>query len=173
MKNLITFIQSTKVKETELFALLKCKIQEAKFLQYITKEYIQGRDSLMVLDILSQFYNIKKFEHIEKIVLIKNLLELGWIVQSNMYEHVKLSEISMLELLNSSITLSPAFLKIVEDGTLDLELPEIKEYSDHLEYLQDQFSKIALAQKLKVIKSSFDENAPNINRLKTKLDLLD
>jgi SpoVK/Ycf46/Vps4 family AAA+-type ATPase len=52
-------------------------------------------------------------------------------------------------------------------------LPEVKEYSDHLEYLQDQFFKIDLAQKLNVVKNSFDDNSPNINRLKSKLTLLE
>jgi len=110
--------------------------------------------------------------HLEKIFLIKNLLELGWIVQNNMMP-IKVSEMSNLELLNTSISLSSAFLKLLEIGSLDLILPEVKEYNDHLEYLQDQFFKIDLAQKLNVVKNSFDDNSPNINRLKSKLTLLE
>jgi SpoVK/Ycf46/Vps4 family AAA+-type ATPase len=86
---------------------------------------------------------------------------------------MKVSELSSLELINTSIALSPSFLKLLEVGSLDLVLPEVKEYSDHLEYLQDQFFKIDLAQKLNVVKHNFDENSPNINRLKSKLALLE
>ena len=52
-------------------------------------------------------------------------------------------------------------------------LPEIKNYSDHLEYLQDQFFfRIDLAQQLNVVRKNFDVNSPSSNRLKSKLILL-
>ena len=173
MNEIITFIKSKDITKTEIYAQLKCTTDEAKILQYITKEFIIGRDTLVVIDILAEFYDLKTFKHLEKISLIKSLLELGWIVQSNVFTNVKLSEISQLELLNSTVTLSSSFLKLVEDGETDFLLPEIKEYTDHLEYLQDQFFKIELAQKLNVIKGDFDENSPNINRLKSKLVMLE
>lgn len=151
---------------------LKCNLEEGKILQYLTKEYISGRDALMVIDILSEFYDVKKYEHLEKLEVIKSLLELGWLVQ-NSFTPVKLSELSKLELLNSSVSLTPSFLKLMEDGSMDMSLPEITKYSDHLEYLQDQFFKIDLAQKLNVVKHNFDEKSPNIKRLKSKLTLLE
>ena len=173
MNEIIKFIQAKDVTTTELFAQLKCSQQEAKILQFMTKEYIVGRDTLLVIDILSEFYDVTKFEHLEKISLVKSLLELGWLVQSNMFTNVKLSEMSHLELLNTSVSPSSSFLKFAEEGTTDFTLPEVKEYSDHLEYLQDQFFKIELAQKLNVVKHNFDENSPNINRLQSKLALLE
>ena len=173
MNEIIKFIQAKDVTTTELFAQLKCSQQEAKILQFMTKEYIVGRDTLLVIDILSEFYDVTKFEHLEKIALVKSLLELGWLVQSNMFTNVKLSEMSHLELLNTSVSPSSSFLKFAEEGTTDFTLPEVKEYSDHLEYLQDQFFKIELAQKLNVVKHNFDENSPNINRLQSKLALLE
>jgi SpoVK/Ycf46/Vps4 family AAA+-type ATPase len=99
-------------------------------------------------------------------------LGLGWLVQ-NSFDHIKLSDMSRLELLNSAVTLSPAYLKLLEKGSLEFVLPEVKSYADHLEYLQDQFFKIDLAQQLNLVKRNFDENSPNINRLKTKLTLLE
>lgn len=173
MKEIITFIESKTLEKTELFTQLKCSTEEAELLQYITKEYIIGRDTLLVIDVLAEFYDIKKFEHLKKIALIKSLLELGWLVQSNMFTNVKLSELSNLELLNTSISLSSSYLKLAEEGSTDFTLPEVKEYSDHLEYLQDQFFKIDLAQKLNVVKHNFDENSPNINRLQSKLAMLE
>jgi SpoVK/Ycf46/Vps4 family AAA+-type ATPase len=172
MNHTIEFIKSDDLETLEIFSQLKCNKEEALLLQSLTKQYVNGSTNLMVVDLLAEFYNIKEFEHLEKIALIKNLLELGWIVQTTLVP-IKVSELSSLELINTSIALSPSFLKLLEVGSLDLVLPEVKEYSDHLEYLQDQFFKIDLAQKLNVVKHNFDENSPNINRLKSKLTLLE
>ena len=172
MNEIIDFIKAKDVEKSAFFKQLKCSIEEAKILQYITREYISGRDTLIIIDILAEFYDVKSFEHLHKIELIKSLLEFGWLVQ-NSYDHIKLSDMSRLELLNSAVTLSPAFLKLLEKGQLEFVLPEIKSYKDHLEYLQDQFFRIDLAQQLNLVKRNFDENSPNINRLKSKLTLLE
>ncbi len=172
MKEIIDFIKAQKIETIPFFKHLKCSKEEAKILQYITKEYISGRQSVIVIDILAEFYDVKNYEHLKHIKQIKSLLGLGWVVQ-NSFEHIKLSDMSQLELLNSSITLSAAFLKLLEKGSLEFVLPEIKSYEDHLEYLQDQFFKIDLAQQLNLVKRNFDENSPNINRLKSKLTLLE
>jgi len=172
MKNVIEFIESKEVSKLDIFSQLKCNIEEVTILQYLTKQYILAMDNLLVIDILSEFYELKTFEHLSKIYIVKNLLELGWIVQSS-FTSTKLSDLSQLELINTPVKLSSSFLKLLEVGSLELILPEIKEYSDHLEYLQDQFFKIELAQQLNVIKYNFDENSPNANRLRTKLRLLE
>ena len=172
MKELIDFIKSKNIEETNFYTQLKCTKEEAILLQYITKEYTQGRDNIVVIDILTRFYDIEKFEHLEKLNLIKSLLEFGWLVQIS-FDQIKLNEISKLELLNSSISLSSSYLKLIENGSSDFVLPEIKNYSDHLEYLQDQFFKIDLAQQLNVVKKNFAINSPSSNRLKSKLVLLE
>ena len=172
MKNVKQFIESNDLSSLEIYTQLKCNEDEIKILQYLTKQYIIGNDNLLVVDILTEFYDIKKLEHIDNIYLIKNLLSLGWIVQSN-FISAKLSELSMLELVNAPVSLSSSFLKLLEVGSLELVLPEIKEYNDHLEYLQDQFFRIDLAQKLNTVKLTSDENSPNANRLKSKLTLLE
>jgi len=172
MKNVIQFIESKDVEKLDIYAHLKCNVEEVKILQYLTKQYILAIDNLLVIDVLSEFYDLKIYEHLTKIHVLKNLLELGWIIQSN-FSPTKISELSQLELINAPIKLSSSFLKLLEVGSLDLILPEIKEYSDHLEYLQDQFFKIDLAQQLNIIKHNFDENSPNANRLRSKLLLLE
>ena len=172
MKNVKLFVESQDISKLDIYAHLKCNEQEVKILQYLTKQYIIGNDNILVVDILGEFYDIKKLEHIEKIYLIKNLLELGWVTQSN-FITTKISELSQLELINTAVSLSSSFLKLLEVGSLELTLPAIKEYSDHLEYLQDQFFKIDLAQKLNIVKHNFDENSPNANRLRSKLSLLE
>ncbi len=172
MKNVKLFVESQDISKLDIYAHLKCNEQEVKILQYLTKQYIIGNDNILVVDILGEFYDIKKLEHIEKIYLVKNLLELGWVTQSN-FITTKISELSQLELINTAVSLSSSFLKLLEVGSLELTLPAIKEYSDHLEYLQDQFFKIDLAQKLNIVKHNFDENSPNANRLRSKLSLLE
>ena len=172
MNDVIRFIKAKEIKKNKIYSQLKCSVEEAQVLQYVVKEYIMGNDTLIVVDILSQFYDVEKYEHLKKLTLIKNLLELGWLAQNN-FNQIKLNEVSMLELLNSTVTLSSSFLKLLEEGSAEFQLPESKQYSDHLEYLQDQFSKIDLAQQLYVIKQNFDENSPNIDILKSKMTLLD
>ena len=172
MDNIISFIKSDKLETLDIYTQLKCSVDEVKILQHLTRQYIVGNDNIIVIDLLGEFYDLKEFEHLKHLSKIKNLLELGWIVQSN-FISTKLSELSQLELINTSIILSSSFLKLLEVGSLELILPEIKEYNDHLEYLQDQFFKIDLAQKLNIVKHNFDENSPNANRLRTKLNLLE
>ncbi len=172
MNEIIEFIKCKNVEKSTFFKQLKCSKEEAQILQFITRQYISGRDTSMVIDILSEFYDVQNYEHLNKIQLIKSLLEFGWLVQSG-FDQIKLSEMSQLELLNSIVTLSPAFLKLLEKGSLEFVLPEVKKYEDHLEYLQDQFFRIDLAQQLNLVKSNFDENSPNINRLRSKLTLLE
>jgi SpoVK/Ycf46/Vps4 family AAA+-type ATPase len=172
MKNVINFIKSEDVKSLEIYNHLKCSDDEVKLLQYLTKQYIIGNDNLLIIDLLGEFYDLKELEHLEHLDQVRNLLELGWIVQAN-FITTKISEQSQLELINTAISLSSSFLKLLEVGSLEMILPEIKEYSDHLEYLQDQFFRIDLAQKLNVVKHNFDENSPNTNRLRTKLSLLE
>ncbi len=172
MNEVIKFIKVKDLEKNKIFSQLKCSVTEAQVLQYIVKEYIVGNDTLVVVDILAEFYDIKTYAHLKNLSLIKNLLELGWLAQNN-FNQLKLNEVSTLELLNSTVTLSSAFLKLLEEGSVEFQLPESKQYSDHLEYLQDQFSKIDLAQQLYVIKQTFDENSPNIDILKSKMKLLD
>jgi len=172
MDEIIDFIKANDVEKSSFFKQLKCSKKEANILQFITKEYISGRETIVVIDILGEFFDVKQYEHLHNIQLIKSLLEFGWLVQ-NSFDHIKLSDMSKLELLNSSVTLSPAYLKLLDKGSLEFVLPDIKKYEDHLEYLQDQFFKIDLAQQLNHVKRNFDENSPNINRLKSKLTLLE
>ena len=172
MKEVINFIKAQDVEKTNFFGQLKCSQEEAKILQFMSKEYVNGRDTLGVIDVLGEFYDLKTYKHLEKLDLIKSLLEFGWLVQVS-FDQVKLSEVSKLELINSSVSLSSAYLKMLENGSNDFVLPEIKNYSDHLEYLQDQFFRIDLAQQLNVVRKNFDVNSPSSNRLKSKLILLE
>ncbi len=171
MKYLINFLESEDINESQIFSHLKCSAEEAKILKNLTQKYIDGLEDTTVCTLLKEIYPANNYTYVQKIGVIKNLLELGWIVKSplNGLKNIKLSN---LELLNINISLSSMFLKLLEDGNFEFELPELKPYEDHLEYLKDQFLKIEFYQKLATLRNSFKENSPNINRLKEKLSLL-
>ncbi|WP_281951979.1 ATP-binding protein [Nitrosophilus kaiyonis] len=172
MKFLIDFIKVKDIKKSKIFPHLKCSEEEAKILQKMAKKYIEGSEEINVYELLTELYDENEYEYIIKLDLIKNLLDLGWIVHGS-FSNIKTSDSTKLEILHSNITLSVPFLKLLEEGNLEVVLPEIKPYTDHLEYLQDQFYRIDLYRKLTISKQSFNINSPNINRLKNKLKLLE
>lgn len=172
MHYLIDFLESKTVQTSKIYEHLKCSIDEARFLQMMTKEYVLGSVDIGVGEILIKLFGDKKYAHLKHLPVVKELIEQGWIVQNNFLSS-KIVDISNLELLNSSVTLSSAFLKLLEEGTLEVVLPDVTPYADHLEYLKDQFFRIELYQKLSQTKHNATENSPSIGRLKNKLDLLE
>ncbi|MDH5464942.1 MAG: ATP-binding protein, partial [Thiovulaceae bacterium] len=107
-----------------------------------------------------------------KLETAKKILELGWVAQQS-FQPIKMAEVSLMGLINAVISLTPSFLQLIEIGNLDMSLPDIKPYEDHLEYLQDQFFRIELYQKMSAIRYNFHENSLNINRITNKLELLE
>lgn len=172
MKTLVNFLNEKEIEKSEIFIHLKCSINEAKILQYIANRYMKGQDDVLVLDLLQDLYKSENYEHLEHLRELKSLLELGWLHQQS-FTPVKIADVTPLELLNTAVGLTPAFLKLLQDGTLDLDLPEVKPYSDHLEYLQDQFFRIELYQKMSVIRQNVHEHSLGIDRLQNKLKLLE
>ena len=172
MKTLVDFLETEKIQESDIFVHLKCSVEEAKLLRYIAKKYMQGQEDVLVLEMLRELYKADDYEHLNHLSEVKNLLELGWLHQQS-FTPIKISEVTPLELLNTAVGLTPAFLKLLQEGTLDLDLPDIKPYADHLEYLQDQFFRIELYQKMSVIRQNVHEHSLGIDRLQNKLQLLE
>jgi len=172
LKTLVNFLETKEIEKSDIFIDLKCSKDEAKILQYIASKYMKGQDDVLALDLLQDLYKSENYEHLNHLKEIKNLLELGWLHQQS-FTPVKISEVTPLELLNSAVGLTPAFLKLLQDGTLDLDLPDIKPYGDHLEYLQDQFFRIELYQKMSVIRQNVHEHSLGIDRLQNKLKHLE
>lgn len=172
MKKIIEFLNLEDVVKSEIFPHLKCSDTEAKILHYLSKKYMQGQDDALVIEVLQELFGSEEYRYIFHLKEIKNLLELGWLHQQS-FTPIKISEVTPLELLNTSIGLTPAFLKLLQEGTLELDLPEIKPYADHLEYLQDQFFRIELYQKMSVIRQNVHEHSLGIDRLHNKLQLLE
>jgi len=169
---LIDFLECKDVVKSKIFKQLKCSKSEALILQALTKRYMQGEDDVLILGLLEGLYGNKKYAIVKHLQEVKILLELGWLHQQS-FTPIKISEITPLELLNSSVGLSPSLLKLLQDGTLESDLPDIKPYLDHLEYLQDQFFRIELYQKMSTIRQNVHEHSLGIDRTQHKLQLLE
>ena len=172
MKSLINFLSAKVVQKATIFEHLKCNETEAKILQYLAKKYLEGEDDMLIISLLQDLYGIEKYEFLQYLEQIKNLLELGWLHQQS-FTPIKISEVTPLELLNTSVGLSPSFLRLLQEGTLESDLPDVKPYGDHLEYLQDQFFRIELYQKMSVIRQNVHEHSLGIDRVQNKLKLLE
>jgi len=141
-------------------------------LQYLANKYIQGQDDVLVLELLQDLYNEEDYAYLNHLNEVKLLLELGWLTQQS-FTPIKVSEVTPLELLNTAVGLSPSFLKLLQDGYQESDLPDIKPYEDHLEYLQDQFFRIELYQKMSTIRQNVHEHSLAIDRIQHKLQLLE
>jgi len=172
LKNLVNFLSQKNVIKTTVFAHLKCSKIEAEMLQFLAQKYMKGEDDFLVLTLLQELYSVQKFEHLEHLSELKNLLELGWIHQQS-FTPIKISEVTPLELLNTAVGLTPSFLRLLQEGSIESDLPDVKPYADHLEYLQDQFFRIELYQKMSVIRQNVHEHSLGIDRLQAKMKLLE
>ena len=172
MKYLIEFIECENVQSSAIYPHLKCEKIDAEILQNLTKRFVGGQEDSIVLDLLQEQFGEKEYRYLDHLAGIKKLLELGWIAQQS-FTPLKMSEACNLELLNTGVALSTPFLKLLEQGSLEMTLPEIKPYEDHLEYLQDQFFRIELYQKISAVRHHGNEQSLSINRLQNKLELLE
>ncbi|SFV90995.1 Cell division protein FtsH [hydrothermal vent metagenome] len=171
MKYLIEFIDVKNVKKSTIYRHLKCTEEEARLLQYVCRHYVKGIEEVPVLQMLQEIFPKSSYLYLKKLPLVKNLIELGWLIQIT-FGQVKAHDALQLELLNTSVTPSMSLLRLLEEGSLELSLPEVKPYTDHLEYLQDQFDMIALLHKIATYKQGFADNSLSIGRLKNKFNLL-
>ncbi len=168
-KNIKKFLKNP--KDTKIYNILNVNEKELKLLQKMLLLYIEGKEDVKTREILKEIFKKETFEIIEYTEYIKNLMEEGWVVLSGI--NVKSSDLTSLELLNMSISLSLSFLKLVEKGELDLVIPAKTPYGDHLEYLHDQFLRIDIYEQLANLKGSFSTQSATIKRLQSKLKLIE
>jgi SpoVK/Ycf46/Vps4 family AAA+-type ATPase len=171
LKYLINFIEAKDVSKTTIFPHLKSSQQEARILQYICRRYVKGIEETAVLDILQDNFEYQSYDYLNYLHVIKKLMDMGWIVQIS-FGQIKVQEVSQLEILNTSVAPTMSLLRLLEEGSLEISLPDIKPYTDHLEYLQDQFDVIDLVHKMSTSKQGFLETSVSEARLKSKLVLL-
>ncbi|MBA1437626.1 MAG: ATP-binding protein [Epsilonproteobacteria bacterium] len=172
METLVDFLNAQDVTKSEIYNQLKCTVEEANMLHYITQRYVAGEDDVLVIQMVQELYKGESYQYLGYLKYVKNLLELGWLHQQS-FTPIKIADVTPLELLNTAVGLTPSFLKLLQEGSLDLDLPEVKPYLDHLEYLQDQFFRIELYQKMRVIRQNVHEHSLGIDRVQNKLQLLE
>jgi SpoVK/Ycf46/Vps4 family AAA+-type ATPase len=172
LKYLIDFLENKTIEKTHIFSQLKCTVDEAKILQLLTRKFLQSQEDVIVAELLQELYGADDYTYLEHFGEVKTLLELGWITHHS-FVPLKISELSHLELYNTPVAVTSIFMKLLEEGSLEMTLPDIKPYADHLEYLQDQFFRIELYQKMSIIRHNGNEHSLGINRIQNKLDLLE
>jgi len=172
LKYLIDFLENSSIEKTLIFSQLKCTVTEAKILQLLTRKFLQSQEDVIVAELLQEIYGADDYSYLAHFSDVKTLLELGWLTHHS-FTPIKISELSHLELYNTPVALSSVFMKLLEEGSLEMTLPDVKPYADHLEYLQDQFFRIELYQKMSIIRHSGNEHSLGINRIQNKLDLLE
>lgn len=170
LKHYDNFINCRKLANNHIFALLKCNENEGKILQFMAKGILKGEVEFCVNDLLAQVFHSP--ESLEFLPHIKNLIELGW-VAPNSFLQVRLGDLSLLELYNENICLTHLFLKLLEEGSLNVDLPEIAPYEDHLDYLKDRFAHIDILHKISTITFSKDSNSSALTRASHSLKLLE
>lgn len=166
------FIEREDIEHSIIFPQLKCSKGEGEILRYMAKKLVEGDSHFLVSQIIEDVFEKKGFSALEYLPNMKNLLEFGWVIEHTLLGY-RVNEVINLELLNSSISLSSTFLKLLEHGELGLDLPDVSPYEDHLEYLRDWFAKIELLQNLGSSKSSQKIDSPSISRIKHKLKMLE
>jgi len=171
LKHLINFIEAKNVSKTKIYKHLKSTEQEAKVLQYVCRRFVKGVEETAVLDILQDNFEYEGYDYLKYLKIVKKLMDMGWLVQIS-FGQIKVQEVSELEIINTSVGPSMSLLRLLEEGSLELTLPDIKPYTDHLEYLQDQFDVIELLHKMAVSKQGFTDTSLGLGRLKNKLVLL-
>ncbi len=165
------FLQKPASK-TQIYSLLKLNENEAKILQFLTKNYIEGSPINSVFSVLSTAFEESGYGFLIYLDEIKNLLNLGYITQNiNMFSKSKQN--TKLSLLHSEIELSEYFLSVLECGITKTTLPEITKYDDGLKYLEDQFLLVNLYKKKlnsqsKDIRMKLDEKIEKLTNIITQ-----
>ncbi len=171
MNPFLEFIEAKRLESVSIFAQLKCTVEEAKLLQAQCLRYAAGQDEVAVLELLREQYGETPHDYIPHLSRIKTLIDMGWLMPVR-FMNAKGGDASLLELLTLSVTPTVVLLRLLEEGSLELTLPEIKPYTDHLEYLQDQFDVIEMLHTIATVKQGFTDDSLSIGRLKNKLTLL-
>ena len=160
MRFLIEFISGE--QNSKISSLIKCSQNEAKILRHLSKNYVEGIPQSSAYDVLCAVFGSEEYKFLAGLADVKNLLESGWIVQGfSIFKNqgAEGSGSNLLGLLHSEISLSPLFLKILEEGEFGLTLPAVAPYADHLDYLKDQFLRVELYGKLSFFSKNVSSDA--------------
>ena len=168
IQNIKNFLKSP--EKTKIYQILNTGKEELKTLQYMLNEYIEGKEDLKVKNIIEAVFGVSDLDGLEYIKNIVNLMDEGWVIHSSY--GTKTNDLTLLELFNTSVSLSVSFLKLIEKGSLEFIIPEKKPYLDHLEYLQEQFLRIEIYAEIANLRNNFNAKS-SVKRLQSKLNLIE
>ena len=168
IQNIKNFLKSP--EKTKIYQILNTGKEELKILQYMLNEYIEGKEDLKVKNIIEAVFGVSDLDGLEYIKNIVNLMDEGWVIHSSY--GTKTNDLTLLELFNTSVSLSVSFLKLIEKGSLEFIIPEKKPYLDHLEYLQEQFLRIEIYAEIANLRNNFNAKS-SVKRLQSKLNLIE
>ncbi|KAA6233557.1 ATP-binding protein [Campylobacter sp. LR264d] len=144
------------VEKTKIFKELKCSKNEGLILQELCKNYVNANPSVNTSSLLSTAFKNKNYEFLDYLQDVKNLIARGFIVQSSGFlKAINSNKIqnSKLSLLQNDLSLSEYFLEFLENKPR-ISLDKTEAYTDFLEYLKDEFTRIEFYEKLSFMKSN-------------------
>ncbi|MDD6056031.1 MAG: ATP-binding protein [Helicobacteraceae bacterium] len=160
MEYISDFIQTQAITKTKLYPLLKCSVKEAKILRHFCLELLGGVEEIKCIDVIEAIFNpLDEVEVLKYLPLFKNLIESGFLIECGFLKEYKDCE-NILEIISMNLSLGNNFFKLL-NHTKQKPL-EIKPYTDHLEYLKDQFLSIEILRELRPYKK--DNNKALINK---------
>lgn len=153
MKDLKLFLKNT--TKSNIYKNLQCNEDEILILKQMCKSYLQANTSINVYSLLSEIFKTEDYQYLDHLQNLKNLIEKGFIVQIFSDFKTSKNSNSLLNLLQSDLSLSEVFLQVLENKQIDFSQEE--GYEDHMAYLKDEFFKIDLYQKLRFFANSKEQ----------------
>nr|WP_211436446.1 ATP-binding protein [Campylobacter mucosalis] len=153
-------------KDSKVALSLNCSDAQLEILKHLSMSYTTGVSSMSVYDALSAIFGNENLSHIEHLKDVKNLLDAGWITLVFGVFKQERSSNSLLSMLYADISLSQNFLKLLEEGGIEISLPTPSAYKEHFEYLKDQFARIELYERKALLSSNSEAKKHIDNQIK-------
>ncbi|KEA45444.1 ATPase AAA [Campylobacter mucosalis] len=165
MQYLLEFLNEN-TKDSKVALSLNCSDAQLEILKHLSMSYTTGVSSMSVYDALSAIFGNENLSHIEHLKDVKNLLDAGWITLVFGVFKQERSNNSLLSMLYADISLSQNFLKLLEEGGIEISLPTPSAYKEHFEYLKDQFARIELYERKALLNSNSEAKKHIDNQIK-------
>ncbi|ELC4807303.1 ATP-binding protein [Campylobacter jejuni] len=171
MEKLKNFLSLKNIEDTQIYKELKCAKNEALILRELCRNYVVSISSINAFTLLSTIFGNDKYLYLDALEDLKKLIERGFVNQNSSFfkslENNKTQTLT-LALLQSELSLSEYFLEFLEaKPRLNFEKQEA--YADYLEYLEDEFARIQLYERLSFIqKSAYNSEIKNQIKLYEK-----
>jgi len=76
VRYLVDFLENKDIAKSKVYEYLKCSNDEAKILQYLTNELIEGNPQVIVLELLKDLFAEKNYSFLGYLPSIKSLIPL-------------------------------------------------------------------------------------------------